>query len=85
MRHSSVKSIVAALSIVVTLSAAAPTASAAARNGARQTVNREAGKEKARTPLMKLVQRVLRRIGINSGPQVPIPTRIDDETEIIVP
>ena len=80
MRHSSVKSIVAALSIVVTLSAAAPTASAAAPKGARPSVTRDAGKEKDRTSVMKqLVQRVLRRIGINSGPQVPIPAPTNEE------
>ena len=75
MRHSSMKSSVAALTITVTVLAVAPAASA--RQAKDQRTQASARAESRDTDrfgaVRQFIQRTLRRIGINSGITIPVP------------
>ena len=76
MRYSSIKSIVAALSITVTLLAVAPAATAARVQGTRnqQTSARDADRETDRLAVVRqLFHRVVRRFTSNGGITIPVP------------
>lgn len=78
MRNSSMKSVVAALSITVTLLAAAPAAAAHRVQGASprnpQTAARDAGRNEDRLAVVRqFINRAVRRVASNSGLVIPTP------------
>lgn len=75
MRSSSIKTIVAGLSLVVTLVAAAPAADASPAQRPTQTRStaRENGREILRDFAMRLINRVRRGISVNDSITIPIP------------
>lgn len=79
MRSSSMKSLLSALSIAVTLFFAVP--SAHARTAAPQ---RETRTSRESADIMRAIRRLLSRISegftTNSGPTIPIPTKPAEET-----
>lgn len=77
MRHSSMKSVVAALSICVTLFFAVPTATAATAQGPRNPQTTRSRDDAPTTDrfaaVRQFIHRAIRRIGAQSGISVPIP------------
>ena len=75
MRSSSIKTIVAGLSLAVTLVAAAPAADArpAQRPTQTRSTARENGREILRDFAMRLINRVRRGISVNDSITIPIP------------
>ena len=77
MRHSSIKTIVAALSVTVALTTAAPVATAATTRATRDAQVTRARDDAADKSLFAgvraVVKRALRRLGVNDGITIPIP------------
>jgi hypothetical protein len=79
MRTSSIKAIVAALSISFTVLAAVPSADARpAKAQKSQTTRAEAAANDRFAGLREAINSVLRRIGIQTGATIPIPKSAPD-------
>ena len=84
MRSSSIKTVVAAVSITATMLAAVPSADArtAQPRKSQTTRTRDAGSSSDRiAPVRELITRALRRIGIQTGATIPIPKSVQDSEE----
>ncbi|HEX6098739.1 MAG TPA: hypothetical protein VF432_20655 [Thermoanaerobaculia bacterium] len=85
MRSSSVKSIVAVLSISVTVLAAVPTANARPAQGASKTqttrTREEAPSNDRFAAVRELINRTLRRLGLQGGITIPVPRPTDPNAE----
>ncbi|MGZ5465782.1 MAG: hypothetical protein ACXWLY_22920 [Thermoanaerobaculia bacterium] len=83
MRNSSMKSIIAALSISVTLLGAVPTATAGPvqnTRGSQSARSREDGPARDRfAAIRQFINRTLRRVGSHNGPSIPIPKQEDQD------
>ena len=77
MRTSSIKTIAAALSISFTMLAAAPSADARQAQKS-QTTRAEAQANDRFAGVREVINRALRRIGINTGATIPIPKSVPD-------
>ncbi len=83
MRNSSMKSIIAALSISVILLGAVPTATAGPvqnTRGSQSAGSREEGPARDRlAAIRQFINRTLRRVVIHNGPTIPIPKKEEQE------
>lgn len=79
MRTSSIKAIVAALSISVTVLAAVPSADARPAQGRKsQSTRAEAPANDRLAAVRELITRTLRRFGVHTGATIPIPKAAPD-------
>jgi hypothetical protein len=85
MRSTSVKTIVAALSITVTVLVAVPTATARPTQKAQKpqtTRTREEAPSTDRFAVVRdLINRTLRRLGLNGGITIPTPSPVDPDEQ----